>query len=366
MQDGVGHREVRVDDAGEQAQLGGDFDVLGLGDLGGGEADAEALGHQAADDVQFVGAGRGDVGHAFGVADAGQSLALQGVALDDQGAAELLGTVVGAAGVFFDEDGRHARFFEPAGQLEPEFAAARHDDALEALVLGPSPLQEGRDGVGFAGEIDVVAHQEGGVAVGGEDFVAAGDGQEADPADPFRVAVSGKGVAEQRAVHVDGHADDDDPAVQDVGDLDGAGEAEDRTDVAGVFVVLVDEEVDAEFREVDVAAGHVAGGGHPGGRALDAAGLREDAGEQVGVVAVGHRHEEIGAADAGFLQHLGIGAVAAHGQQVEAGVERGEGVGGFVHDHDVVPVLAESFREVGAGHAAADEKDAHRSPPTKE
>ena len=140
---------------------------------------------------------------------------------------------------------------------------------------------------------------------------------------------------------MDGQAHEHRALVEEVGDFDGAGQADDVVEVGSVLVVLVDEEGNPEGGEIDAGGFGVRAAGDAGDGLGDAAGAGEDAGEEVGRVV------------------FGVGAVAVDGLDVEVGGEGFEGVGVGIDGDEVVVLLDELGCEMASGAPGADDEDAH-------
>jgi hypothetical protein len=205
----------------------------------------------------------------------------------------------------------------------------------------------------------VVAHQEGRVAVRRHDLVAAHHRRETDLPQPGLVPEPLERGAQQRAVHVDRHAHDHDALVEQVRHLDRARQPQHVVEVPGVFVVLVDQQIHAQLLEIDVPTRQISRRRHPRHRPRHPPGPGENAGQDVRVVAVRHRHNHIRPFEIRLFQRRRIRPVAVDRHQVQMGVHVRQGVRrGIDHGH-VVFVLAELFRQMGARLAAADDYNAH-------
>ena len=112
---------------------------------------------------------------------------------------------------------------------------------------------------------------------------------------------------------------------------------------------------------MDVPAGQIGRRRNPRHGSHDPAGPGEDAGQKVGVVAIGHSHHHVRPLDIGLLQHAWICPISMHGHEIQMGIQFGKHLcRGVDHDH-VMFVLAKLLGQMGAGLAAAYDQYTHES-----
>ena len=119
-----------------------------------------------------------------------------------------------------------------------------------------------------------------------------------------------------------------------------------------------DRRLDAEQLEVLEVARVVAAGDDPLAEVLL---LGDLADEDVVLVVAGDGHDEVGALDAGALEHPQLGAVAVLDGVLELLLDAQVGAAVVLDERDLLPVADELAGEVEPDLAAADDDDVHQA-----
>ena len=83
------------------------------------------------------------------------------------------------------------------------------------------------------------------------------------------------------------------------------------------------------------------------------------AGDHVGLVAVGHRHQHVGIVGTGLTQYRGQRAAALHGADIQAIAEVAQALAVGVDHGDVVGLAGQVFRQRAADLPCTEDDDFH-------
>ena len=237
------------------------------------------------------------------------------------------------------------------GQALADIAAAGDDDPLVAVVE-PAHLAHYRADMGLGGdEEDFVVGLDHRVALGNDRPVAAVDRGDAGIHVRHVLAQLAQLLPYQRAAVVGLDADQLRLAFGEVDHLQRAGMFDQALDVVGDHLLRTDQHVHRDRLVVEQAGtgqvGRLADAGDLG-RGVEQ-GVGDLAGDHVGLVAIGHRHQHVGVVGAGLAQHRGERGLALYGADVEAVAEVAQAVAVGVDHGDVV-----GFAGQVLGQCAAD------------
>ena len=161
-----------------------------------------------------------------------------------------------------------------------------------------------------------------------------------------------------------------DAAVDDLGaalgkgfDPDSAGEAQDARDFLGALVFGVDYPGDAESLPQKFHLRQILRVAHPGDDVLGAETARGQRADHVGLVALGHGHEDIGPGRAAFAQRVGIGGAAEHADHVLLVGYGFDGLAVPVDQRDIVALGLQALGDARTHHARAGYDDFQGSSP---
>ena len=167
----------------------------------------------------------------------------------------------------------------------------------------------------------------------------------------------------ERAALRDAAVDDLGTALGEGVDPHGAGEAQDARDLLGALVFGVDQHRKADRVAQKLGLGQVFGIADAGDDVLRAEPLCREGADHVGLVALGHGHEDVCLRRAALAQRVGIGRTAEHADDVERigyRLDRGR----IAVDHrDVMALGLQALRDTQTDPACAGNNDFHKRPP---
>ena len=168
------------------------------------------------------------------------------------------------------------------------------------------------------------------------------------------------GAADQRRGPGEDALGDGDAPVAEVLGTDGSGQQDRRAEVVGRRALGMDDEVDAE----DVVGEGLVGAeevvvAYPCDGAPGAEHVRREGGDGVDLVALGHRHHEVGRAGVELLEKARRSPVAHDHESVELVLQTGGARLVGVDDRDVMARAAERVGDVLPDFAGADDDHSH-------
>ena len=185
-----------------------------------------------------------------------------------------------------------------------------------------------------------------------------GDGPDHDPVVLHDMPETGKGLVHERP-SLDAHPHHADEAVRKLPVLHRAGEGEQTFDGADDFLLRVDEHTDAQrVAAEEFGIGGVFFRADAGElRGLGRDGVGEEAGHDVGLVAVRHREENGGVLSPGGLEYGRPRSRSEDGLHIHVVFYAAELVGVLVNDHDLLLFLGQALRDVKAHFARSHNDD---------
>ncbi|MND82009.1 hypothetical protein D3C80_738230 [compost metagenome] len=150
-------------------------------------------------------------------------------------------------------------------------------------------------------------------------------------------------------------------AFGEVDHLQGAGMFDQTLDVVGYHLLGADQHIDRDGVVVEQAgAGQVGRFAHPGdlGRGVEQ-GMGDLAGDHVGLVAVGYRHQHVGVVGAGLAQHGRERGAALDGTDVQAVAEVAQALAIGIDHGNVVGFAGQVLGQRTADLPCAQDDDLH-------
>src|SRR4051812_15206818 len=361
-------REQRAD--GRLGRRNRDIDLPGLQQVDVGPAvderyhapRAHALGEERAHDVVLVVVGHGDEEVHLADVFALEQLLVGGVAVQHQRFAQARRDQLAAALVVLDHPDRIA-VLEREGKPQADVAAPGNHHPPYRAVHAPELAHDLADVVGGREAEHFVAGLDHRVAVRHDGAVAAKDRHDArvdarDVAAQLLQRMADQGPAGERPHRNQAHL-----AAGEVEHLERLRELDQLDDIVGQDLLRADREVhvksvlaqNALVREVvggayaRDAARHVE---HAGGDA---------AGDQIRLVGLGNRDQQVGIVDAGLDENRGMGAAADDRAQVEPLLQRTQALRLDIDYRDVVRFRNEALSDRAADLPGPEDYDLHSS-----
>lgn len=206
------------------------------------------------------------------------------------------------------------------------------------------------------------------VALRQDRVVAAEDGRHAGVDVGHVTTQLAQLLAHQRAAVIGAYCHQLRLAAGEVDHLQRAGMLDQAFDVIGHHLFRADQHVHRNGFVVEQTRAHQIGRlAHPGdlGRRVKQR-VGDLAGDHVGFVAVGHRHQHVGVVGAGLAQHGGKRAAALNGADVQAVAEIAQAIAVGVHHGDVVGFAGEVFGEGAADLTGTEDDDLHAVTPERQ